>query len=671
LRGGFVYCAIALFIPTACGSSEDDPPQTVATGGRSGDGNTGGSGDVSGSGGDTGGSGGRGGTTDPGGAGGEAGETGTNPLAPTVVITSPEAIEDPEDGALVDPEIDVVCEATQSAEDGSEPVNPSTVLLQMLNADGDIVDEKPGTETETDVYTARFVLTSVPNGVVSFGCTASDTSEPPLTASTAISTFVDHGPAIEVISPLPDTAHPLQGSIEFSFTVAPAPLAENDPGAEVSSVTLDVMGVRIDLEESPEGQFRGNVTLSDMTMFPERATEVPVLIQATNSREPDAATSDARYTIIIDEQGPVIVITSPGEEDVVGKSVEVHFTATDDLTEVDEATVSVAVNRGAPTFFDPDPLGPWSKNGDAFVYVLDTTTISGSVAQLTLNVNASDAAGNRARGESIVLFLDNQPPIVDLDPPYFRGYQDLPDDQDDLCSQAFDPVGNLSANDGQGVLAAHRFRAIVWAMTNQAPGQRIVYHSPTDETSVFLYLLDNPGPDNPLLTDTDGDGVCDEVIDRQSLTDLHLSPLPPTGSLWFGGPLNEPQGAPPAPALCEAYQGDPEPRHLCDNRSDMWVSISHSMDGKPPVIYALGSSLGGTGSACAGADWEIGSSAQEGWVCVAGRAEDEVHNVGVSRPLRLCYDNGVDPPPDCPMPPPSCLDGCLPPPPMNEVLVVP
>jgi hypothetical protein len=89
--------------------------------------------------------------------------------------------------------------------------------------------------------------------------------------------------------------------------------------------------------------------------------------------------------------------------------------------------------------------------------------------------------------------------------------------------------------------------------------------------------------------------------------------------------------------------------------------ISHTMDGKPPVIYALGSALGGAGAACTGADWEIGF-AREGWVCVAGRAEDEVHNVGVSRPLRLCYDDGVGAPADCPLPAPSCLDGCTLPP---------
>jgi hypothetical protein len=223
-------------------------------------------------------------------------------------------------------------------------------------------------------------------------------------------------------------------------------------------------------------------------------------------------------------------------------------------------------------------------------------------------------------------------------------------------------VGVFSASDGQTVPYAQRFRALVWAVTNHAEGQRVHFQSPTDETSVFLYLLNNPGPDNPLLTDTDGDGVCDEIIDRQSLTDAHLSPMPPGGSSWFGKATDEPSDAPPMPSVCTYSEAASAPNYLCDDRSDMWRTLSHTMDGKPPVIYALGSNLMGSGADCSGIEWEIGNSSVEGWVCVAGRAEDLVHNVGVSRPLRLCYDDGVDPPPDCPLPPPSCLDDCTLPP---------
>jgi hypothetical protein len=658
LRGGFVFCAVALLIPTACGSSEDDPPPTDPSGGRAGDGNDAGEGGTSGSGGSNGGSGGSGGSTDPGGAGGDGGRPPDgDPLAPVVRVTSPEEIEDPEDGALVKPEVDVLCTVTQSTEDGSAPVDPSTVVIQLLR-DNHIVEEKPGTETDTGVYTARFVLTAVPNGIVSFVCSAEDTSTPPLVGTDTIWTFVDHGPVIEVIRPEPDSAHPLMGDIAFDFTVMPDPLAEGDSGAEVDAVSLDVLGVDIPLDEHAPGQFRASVTLSDAMMFPDRTMTVPVLIRASNARTPEPGERLFPYTILIDEQGPSISITSPQEEDVVGKTVELQFTVVDALTDVDDATVSVAVNRGTPVFFDPNPLGPWSKEGNAYAYLLDTTTISGSVAQMTVNVNARDVAGNQARGESIVLFLDNQAPIVDLDPGYVREFRD----SDQTCSHAWDPVGALSADDGQAVQQAQRFRALVWAVTNQAPGQTVIYHSPTDETSVYLYLRDRPGPDSPLLEDTDGDGVCDEIIDRQSLPDLHLSPMPPGGSSWFGGPGDEPADAPPMPQGCDyADSSGGTPTYLCDDRSDMWRTISHTMDGKPPVIYALGSNLTGSGAACSGADWEIGF-AREGWVCVAGRAEDQVHNIGVSAPLRLCYDDGVDPPADCPLPAPSCLDDCTLPP---------
>ncbi|HWP08749.1 MAG TPA: hypothetical protein VNN72_23565, partial [Polyangiaceae bacterium] len=58
-------------------------------------------------------------------------------------------------------------------------------------------------------------------------------------------------------------------------------------------------------------------------------------------------------------------------------------------------------------------------------------------------------------------------------------------------------------------------------------------------------------------------------------------------------------------------------------------------------------------------------------ICVAGRAEDNTGNVGISRPLRLCFDDGEDPPPSClnqdADPPPSCrVDNCKLPPTFPE-----
>jgi hypothetical protein len=86
------------------------------------------------------------------------------------------------------------------------------------------------------------------------------------------------------------------------------------------------------------------------------------------------------------------------------------------------------------------------------------------------------------------------------------------------------------------------------------------------------------------------------------------------------------------------------------------------------VIYALDPQAGSLD--CTGRTWEIYSVVQrEGWVCIAGRAEDKALNHGVSPPLRVCLndatDDGTTGGTDSPcggVPIPTCTDGCIPPP---------
>jgi hypothetical protein len=102
---------------------------------------------------------------------------------------------------------------------------------------------------------------------------------------------------------------------------------------------------------------------------------------------------------------------------------------------------------------------------------------------------------------------------------------------------------------------------------------------------------------------------------------------------------------------------------LCDDESDLSVALAQDTSERPPAIYAIGVD---DGPACTGIDWEFGSIAEEGWLCFAARVVDRVGNVGISPPLRLCYDDVEDglPPPDCvnDPTPPSCTDGCSLPP---------
>jgi hypothetical protein len=586
----------------------------------------------------------------------------TDPLAPTVEITSPDAIDDPDDGALVETEVEVVCEVTQSTEDGAEPVLPESVSISMHAEDGTTLVDNSGHETTPGVFTSTFSLVTLPDGTpvdsgkVSFHCSASDSADPPHAAEDEISTFIDHGPIITVTRPEPDSAYSPEGSVPFDFEVAPDELVDGDTGAEVDGVTLEVAGMPIDLIEDPDGRFHASVNLKDPDFPP--LTTIAVQIQATNSRNPEPAVASLKYFIKVDSEGPTIEVAEPADKQIVGGEVRVRFTVTDALSRVDKGTVSVTINDEPPVPYEDN--GSWTNTDNEFIYRFDTTEIEDSISQASINIDAKDEAGNASPGATLVVHLDNQPPILDLDPPLIREF----DGAGPWCSVAFDPVGSYVPNDLDDVLTAERFRVLVWEDTNKAPGQRILFSSPTDKQSVHIYLRDRPSRTRPLLIDTDKDGVCDNIA-TTGLTDEKLTALDKDGASFFGSALNDPMGAPALPQgsngqpYCDYKNLDMIPTRLCGDTSDMIRVIEDDAFGHHPSIYALSPVDVGDDPTCTGIDWSIGSFAEEGWVCVAAVAKDGVPNVGVSPPLRLCLDKpGGANPPNCPMPPPDCTDGC-------------
>jgi hypothetical protein len=115
----------------------------------------------------------------------------------------------------------------------------------------------------------------------------------------------------------------------------------------------------------------------------------------------------------------------------------------------------------------------------------------------------------------------------------------------------------------------------------------------------------------------------------------------------------------------------PQPKTLCTNEaSDMWQVIEDDYN-KTPVIYGASVTAG---LECTGVEWEFtGKLDKDGWVCFVARALDNVGNVGVSRPLRVCVDDpSVEGTPPCASSsttPPTCTDGCTLPPRWGNSLV--
>jgi hypothetical protein len=181
---------------------------------------------------------------------------------------------------------------------------------------------------------------------------------------------------------------------------------------------------------------------------------------------------------------------------------------------------------------------------------------------------------------------------------------------------------------------------------------------------VFLYL--QPDPSEPLLVDTDGDAenLCDglavESLDAVG-NYVNLVPIPPAGTAHFGYQEfdPEPNGDPKLEGCVWGTVID-APDKLCGGRtSDMFRVTGQLIGGSlQPIVFGIGPL---TSVDCTGTFWELAGLApgRQGWMCLAARALDSVGNVGVSPPLRICYDNpNVAGAPDCTTPAPSCTDGC-------------
>jgi hypothetical protein len=312
------------------------------------------------------------------------------------------------------------------------------------------------------------------------------------------------------------------------------------------------------------------------------------------------------------------------------------------------------------------PYANWDNNvGPTFKQSFDTNELDPEheLIQLTINITAIDNVGNKT-DPPVAHFvrLDNLPPLISLDPPPL--VESTETSGEVYCSLPFDPVGDLAANDLDNVQAAKRFRALVVDQTNHAPGSLFDFHAGVDTQSVEMYtqgLLEVP-----LLVDTNNDGICDAVNKSDDMNiraevrvtpdkdpvKIKLDAVTPGGNPWFakvGETLcdNNPNGS------------DTPPDEIC-LYTEMTRVVPGPIQGKPPAVYAFAPSNSPTAGVCNGEDWNIkgNTRGRDGWICVAARAVDTIGNIGISAPLRLCFDDGEGDPPVCNDPPPSCLGGC-------------
>ncbi|NIR39201.1 MAG: hypothetical protein GWN73_26240, partial [Actinobacteria bacterium] len=456
---------------------------------------------------------------------------------PAVELLAPLPATDPvADEVIVGPFGEVRCQVTRGEATDSEPIDPESVTIELLDEGGTVL-VSPAVTAEGDVYTAQPNVSAVSNGPIVVRCSATDTASEPRCNSAEIGTFVDNGPTITVLSPASGSIHAQR--MLLRYRIDEAPLAAGDGEAAVASHTLVVGGATI--TPTMEGDdFVADIDFSDRTVYPEALSgDYELTIEATNERTPTAATATHTQPFVVDTDGPTIVIDRPSDGELVGGTVVVEATITD-MAGVDPSTV---VLRAAGRDF------PMTQVTDTDVYraSFDASSFPTTVVELTLNVTAEDVVANSST-VGLSVKLDAVPPLLDLDPPDVREARLRTGTLE--CSELFDPVGSDSVNDGQIRGTTPELRVRAWDVSNSSFGGAgtVIFYAGIE--SVEVLVLDDSS--RALLVDDDGDGVCDAINtavepdpgDASSAVLVEMSVINPRGTAYYNDPSPTTVGSP-------------------------------------------------------------------------------------------------------------------------------
>lgn len=579
---------------------------------------------------------------------------------PVVSIMNPAPSSDPVIGpVLTGASVEVLCDVQPRA--GGQPVDPASVLIAAYAADSAKPAHTPlkGTlKGSTNLYAATVPLETLPAGRVRIECSAAEAvATNPTRTVKAIETFYDKGPQITFVT-LDDESIVARGTnndpdVSIDFKVEGSPLAMGDTAAEPLETKLFINNVERPLPAKTDGVYK--LPLDFNTYFGAN-TPLASFTVAVTTKNARGATVSKQLTIAVDGEGPTISIVAPeGMPPIVGGTVEVRFTVTDELSGVagssDKLTASIRYNQEVISYpITHDAV----TNNYRFTFEASRFT---DTSNITAHISAYDNVGNE-RIATRSMRLDTVPPWIDLMPGNVVEVSAEPR----FCSAEFPPLGE-SPRDGQVVGRLARFRALVWERGLAISGGREVFLAGVRDETVTFYSQSNAG--EPLIIDENGDGTCDSIKSSQSQGtkkpfETRFSPVSPggttptpglatAGSNWscFAAP------AAPFPVRCE---------------SEMSFIISHTSEGRAPVVYA---SDPRTGVGCTGVSFDI--QGIPGWTCIAVAARDrtgEIGNLGVSQPIKVCRwlkagDCGLaefDPyAPPVFLTPPSelkCTDGC-------------
>jgi hypothetical protein len=450
------------------------------------------------------------------------------------------------------------------------------------------------------------------------------------TTGTAVRGFrIDSGPTITITKPAQGMAY--KGSIAAQVMISDAIFAP------ISGVTMSV-GSHVLTPSGPTGTPANQwTTLIDFTAYmPPLDGEQLFAVTATNS---NGTKTSASVRFVIDNQGPSIGMTVPAVGTIIGSITTIAAVVTDPSSVLDSSVVAV-VAHGDETFtvkLDPDPT-----MAGRYSHQFDTRLFNIHDLYPTVSFRASDLLGNES-SIGYTVALDNTPPLADLDPSSHLRVR-VKTAGTWSCSWEFDPLGSDSVDDGEKTAQIFDVRARVEDRGNTpfSGGADIIPISLVDPGRVELLVLDDTS--QPLVVDSDGDGVCDKInpllvptttpMSSKDALLVNLIPIASTGHADLTGDPSIPND-PTLPCVPGSDAAHPDP--LCYT-TDLTMAIPYT-SGAEPAIWTLAPVVP-SGLQCVGNQFDaFANNLRDGWSCMAVRAADKLGNMQVSRVLRVCVDH--------------------------------
>jgi hypothetical protein len=491
-----------------------------------------------------------------------------------------------------------------------------------------------------DIFSGRISLGDRPTG--EYTLTVSATSSGGIRGVSAPLNFsIDAGPILLVTSPLP--LHAYKGLLVVEVVADPGMFVPLDgPYAKVANYDVPLTPVG----DPANHVYRGMIDLRDPVpgmLLPPLVNEQLLTVWATNG---NMKRTEQHLVFFIDEEGPVISMTSPVSGQIVGDIMVLSARVLDPSGVLDSSVIAVIGDDTRPAIFSiqlkPNGAGVYSS-------FFDTRKLTGCndppklsdlcIVYPTISFRASDELGNeRAIGYSFV--VDNIAPVADLDPPLIRSYRQ---EEVLVCSYEFDPLGRNSLigdmpNDGQRVAQVFDLRARIQDDGNHAVGLKLTPISLVNPDKTSVYVLDDES--KALIVDTDGDGWCDSInplliptteppTENDQVLKVRLVPVPPDGSANFmsDGSLNTP--------FCRKGLDPTPPFLLCPGHQPT-IAIGY-VDGRVPAIWTV--EHVDAANWCFGQQFDtLANNIKPGWACIAVATSDMADNFSVSPPLRVDID---------------------------------